>query len=183
MHFPEDNQNSALLGIPTVFDRSCTADNFHEQTPLQLAAEFGTLEVVQYMIEKGVKSEGLCDAKYSLLHFAAYGGKLNIVKYLIQAEGYNSRSKDRNGKTPLHSACASGQLHIIKFLLDVHKVNISCHDNTTHTSPLDVAAQYRQLHVVRHLTEEKKCKIEHSPDDFHYSIDKYFHYTDQETNY
>ena len=53
-------------------------------TPLHLAAEFGTLEVVQYMMENGAFREHEPNT-HSPLHLAAYGGKLETVKYLDTA--------------------------------------------------------------------------------------------------
>ena len=146
-----------LISDPRV-DRSAK-DSLHQQTPLQLAAEYGTVEVVQYMMENGHDEEE--QGPYTLLHLAAYGGKLPTVKYLIQEREYDPIIKDKDEKTPLHSACVSGQLEVVEYLVDVYEVNVSSCDNIYKESPLGTAAKCGQIKIVKYLIEEKKCIIEH----------------------
>jgi ankyrin repeat protein len=142
-----------LMKIPD-YDTS-SKDALYRQTPLQLAAQWGTVEVVQHMMEHGV-SEGTEPGPYSLLHLAAYGGKLDIVQYLIENRGHNPMRRDRDKKTVLHSACANGQLKVIKYLVDECKVDISNLGNKYHESPLDMAAKGGQLEIVKYLLR-KRC--------------------------
>ena len=134
-------------------------DSVQQQTPLQLAVEYGTVEVVQYMMENGVGREE--SGPYTLLHLAAFGGKLDIVKYLIQKRGFDPVIKDRLDMTPLHSACASGQLKVVKFLVNECEADVSSCNNRYKESPLDTAAKYGQFEIVKYLIEDKKCIIEH----------------------
>ena len=147
-----------LMSDPRV-DRSAK-DSIHQQTPLQLAAEYGTVEVVQYMMENGVDGEE--KGSYTLLHLAAFGGKLDIVQYLIQERKYDPMTKDFENKTPLHSACTSGQLDVAKFLVDKNKVNLYSSESRYQESPLDTAAQYGRMKIVKYLVENMECIIEHS---------------------
>ena len=100
----------------------------------QLAAEFGTLEVVQYIKDySSVKG-------YSLLNLAAYGGKLDIVQNLIKNQKYDMRFKGKRGRTPLNSACAGRQLNVVKYLVDECKAHFTCLCCDNHSTPLDIAA-------------------------------------------
>ena len=62
----------------------------HGYTPLDLAAQHGTLEVVQYMIELHNTASGGNAERYTPLHYAAYGGKLYIVKYLVEKREFDA---------------------------------------------------------------------------------------------
>ena len=131
-------------------------DSLNGQTPLQLAAEIGTKEIVQYMMENGVSSES---KPYTLVHLAAFGGKLETVKYLLNSKKYNGKEEDKEGLTPLHSACKSGQLDTVKYLVEELKMDLKPQRQLL--SPLDVAAANGRMDVVRYLVEEKNCEIEH----------------------
>ena len=147
-----------LLNIPEV--DSSVKDSLLQSTPLQLAAEYGTVESVQCMIEHGVGSEE--SGKYTLLHLAAYGGKLDIVEYLIEKVGYDPMIKDKDDKTPLHSACAGhGYFEVIRYLVDDCKVDKDHHDNRYKESPLCTAAANGKLTALKYLIEEKGCIVEH----------------------
>ena len=146
-----------LMNDPRV-DKSAK-DSVQHQTPLQLAAEYGTVKVVQYMMENGVDREE--PGPYTLLHLAAYGGKLDIVQHLIQRRKYNPMIRDKDEKTPLHSACVNGELKVVKYLLEECEVEISNCDNRYQESPLGSAAKCGQMKVVKYLVEERNCIIEH----------------------
>jgi ankyrin repeat protein len=131
-------------------------DVVYDQTPLQLAAQWGTVDVVQYMMENRAHTES---EPYSLLHLAAYGGKLNIAKYLV-CRKYDQSIRDRDGKIPLHSACKSGQLEVVKYFVGDCKCDIASNDNRYHETPLDMAAKYGKMDIVGYLVEEKNFVID-----------------------
>ena len=56
----------------------------------------------------------------SALHFAAYGGNVDIVSLLLQ-NGFEVNRKGYNGETLLHIACKTGRINVIKMLLDKAK--------------------------------------------------------------
>ena len=82
-------------------------------TPLHIAVRFGTLGVVQYMIEEQ-QCDVECRDKYenTPLHCAALEGacRLDRVQYLIDERGCDPMSRDQWGRTPLHNACYCGSL-------------------------------------------------------------------------
>ena len=75
------------------------------QTLLNWAAAFGTLEMVEYLLEHGADvNRGL---KSSSLHYAACFGRPNIVKLLLQY-GADPDLRDEDGHTPLEKAQERG---------------------------------------------------------------------------
>ena len=146
-----------LTNIPHV--ETSSKDALFEQTPLQLAAECGTVDVVEHMIEHERGTKDLELEPYTLLHLAAYGGKLENVQYLVQKRGYDPMIRDRKNQTPLHSACKRGNLEVVKYLVEDCGVNISCCNNASHVAPLDMAAEKGQMQVVKYLVEDRKCPV------------------------
>ena len=55
----------------------------HVGTPLHIAAYFGHLNIVRYLVdEQGCNPSCLDENKYTPLHFAAMNGYIYIVKFL-----------------------------------------------------------------------------------------------------
>ena len=52
------------------------------------------------------------------LHLAAFGGHLDIVKYLIPKFADRRFDVDRNGDTCLHWAAQEGHLSVVKYLVE-----------------------------------------------------------------
>ena len=69
-----------------------------------------SLQIVQYLIEKGADIEAQNQYQYTPLHIACLKGHLEIVQYLIEKRA-NIEAKNKNQKTPLHFACKEGHLY------------------------------------------------------------------------
>lgn len=86
------------------------------------------------------------------LFFAAYYGRENIVKYLVNKHADIDRINNL-GDTPLYIAAQNGHENIIKYLAlqgaDINKMN------SEGASPLIVASQQGHKNVVRYLIEHK----------------------------
>ena len=104
-------------------------------TPLHVAAEKGNLELVRFILNKGVdvdqRSEKINEVKFNSystpLHLAVLEKQKEVVFYLISKKA-NSNSGDHMGYTPLHFAVANGDEEIIMLLIkngaDVNAKNI-----------------------------------------------------------
>eukprot|EP01064_Diplonema_japonicum_P026999 TRINITY_DN3868_c1_g1_i1.p1 TRINITY_DN3868_c1_g1~~TRINITY_DN3868_c1_g1_i1.p1 ORF type:complete len:216 (+),score=59.19 TRINITY_DN3868_c1_g1_i1:42-650(+) len=84
-----------------------------EETLWEAAAKGNTERITKYIENKGALGE-VDGNKMSLLHHAAWGGQLDIVKMLC--EGCNVDAQDREGWTPLQTAVDKGHVEVAIFL-------------------------------------------------------------------
>ena len=127
-------------------------DHEYGLTPLDLAAEHASLDVVKYMVEeRGCNVKFPDENRQTMLHHAAYGGQLENVKFLIERNHIEADCKGWKGKTPLHSACRGGKYDVVEYLILECGVDPSlCRDNNGNT-PLHSAAKNGDKSVVRLL--------------------------------
>ena len=71
------------------------------QSLLNWASAFGTLEMVEFLIDSGADVDA--GQRSTSLHYAASFGRADIVKELLR-KGANPDLKDEDGKTPLEKA-------------------------------------------------------------------------------
>jgi ankyrin repeat protein len=144
-----------LMCLPHVINDCPESQN--GSTPLHLAAEFGTEDIVRFMIDEQKLDKNCKNRKgNTLIHQAAYGGKLGILKYLINEKDSNPEAEGWRKRTPLHDACKMGRLEVAEYLLKEHKVNPACRDEKNAT-PLHMAARSGHLAVVQLLVEYYMC--------------------------
>jgi ankyrin repeat protein len=144
-----------LMEFPDVIS-SCP-ENQNGSTLLHLAAEFGTEELVRFMIDEYKFDSNKPNIKGNTpLHQAAYGGKLGTLKYLINDKHSNPEAEGWRKRTPLHEACKMGRIEVAEYLLKEHKVNPACRDEKNAT-PLHMAALNGHLAVVKLLVEDFQC--------------------------
>lgn len=88
-------------------------------TPLGLAAYFGRVETVKYLIEQGaeVNMPAQNHAQVTPLHSAVANEHIEVATILLQ-NGANVNAKQQNDVTALHSATHRGNKALVKLLLD-----------------------------------------------------------------
>jgi ankyrin repeat protein len=79
------------------------ARNKYGFTPLHIAAHYGYVEVVVYLLSKGAKLESRTDAGWTPLCEAVFGKKKAMVDFLI-SKGAHVNARTRAGSTPLEIA-------------------------------------------------------------------------------
>ena len=82
---------------------------------------YGELEIALCLIEKfGCNPDVRGHKNRTLLHFACYGGSLQLVQTLIQQYNAGSYINSRDGynDTPFHDAALSGSAEVIEYLID-----------------------------------------------------------------
>ena len=92
-------------------------------TPLNVAAFSGSLDILMYLIEERNCSPG-CPGEggSSPLHNTCEeNGNLAMVKYLVEKHGCDPLGKDDQGNTSLNMAAFSGSLDILVYLIEERK--------------------------------------------------------------
>jgi ankyrin repeat protein len=121
-------------------------------TPLGLAAFFGHVDTVGFLLSKGAKVN--VSSKNFLkavpLRSASVAGHLEIAKLLI-ASGADVNALGEGGETPLHEVAGVGRIEFAKLLLD-HGANINARGNTGKT-PLTVALENKQAEMASFLRD------------------------------
>ena len=132
-------------------------------TPLHSACAGGSTSIVTYLINamsKYLPIEDVlrCKGQHGMspLHYAAYFGKLEIIKLLITKFNSDPLMTDDKGRIALHHAAQEGHLHIVKFFVEQIKCNPS-HMDKNKVTPLQIAAMNGRLDIVKYLTLEQRC--------------------------
>lgn len=118
--------------------------------PLGLAAYFGKVEAVKYLIKAGaeVNSPSKNSLGVTPLQSAVAGGHLEITRLLLEA-GASPNVRERGGYTPLHAAAQNGDVEIVRSLIfggaDVEAVS------EKNERPLDIAQKSGHHEVVNLL--------------------------------
>lgn len=68
-------------------------------TPLQIAAQSGSLDIFKYLVEKGANLYHWVDNTYDLLAIASINDNLDVVKYLVEEKNFDPFLPNRKGKT------------------------------------------------------------------------------------
>ncbi|MCL7035158.1 hypothetical protein MKW94_008251, partial [Papaver nudicaule] len=98
-------------------------------------------EVLERMRGGGIKAtlENVKDCGgYRALHYAAIGGSMNVLKYLLEEMKVDIDVKDGSGQTPLSCAAREGRLAAVEYLIQMG-ANPEITDDSN-ASPLHAAA-------------------------------------------
>jgi hypothetical protein len=110
-----------LVKIKHIFEAESIDINtrFHERqaTLLHAAAQSGSLEVVQYLVEKGANVRATDANGWMAFHEAVDCGHLIIVRYFVEKKGVNVNTKTISGATALHWMAARGNSDMLTYLL------------------------------------------------------------------
>ena len=123
-----------------------TADTDSGATLLDVACLYGHLDIVKYIsarVSKGSSHDNIraqVNDRFgcSPLHWAALGGCVHVMHYLMRDLGGDPMCRGWWGRTPLHYACLAGHIDACKFLLNDARVDPFCHDKHD-LSPLALA--------------------------------------------
>ena len=86
--------------------------------PIGLAAYFGHVSIVDYLIKAGagVNTPAKNSLKVTPLQSAVAGGHLEVTRRLLEA-GANPNVREGSGYTPLHTAAHNGDIEIVRSLI------------------------------------------------------------------
>ncbi|CAL4905368.1 unnamed protein product [Urochloa decumbens] len=82
----------------------------------------------------------------NLLHLAAFKGRLDVCRFLVEESGLDVNSVTNDGATPIASAAAAGKVSVLRYFLD-HGGDPVMRD-AMGTTPLHVAADGGQCEAV-----------------------------------
>jgi len=127
-------------------------------------AEYGHTEVLAYVYDVIDDFEFLraadCDLR-TPLHWAAWRGNLETVKFLAERENVNAKA--RTGFTPLHYASLGGFEEIVRVLIDAGaKVSL---EDQNQQSPIDVAYRFNNEGIAKILEDRRIREIEEAKND------------------
>lgn len=133
-----------------------TAQTLSLKTCLHIACEFANYEAVEYLVTKFASLLHCKDhLNWNALHFAAKGGSLKILKYLIE-NGLEIGCLTMDQKTILHVACIHKNLDISRYA--VKHLSSELLNTVTNTSGL-LASHYLAVEKKEEGTEAKILQV------------------------
>ena len=147
--------------------------NEHDLTPLLFATCHGNLGVMEILIEKNADVMAADLSGKSMLHFAAYDGEMDIMRYAVDNMccklsfgdfcGSCLSSPDHDGKTPLHIAIVEGNAHAAQFLIELGSC---CESYDSNNNSLISSASFSGMHEILDILIEKTSFSSHKPNVF-----------------
>lgn len=148
LHWAAFHDNLTLVKYLIELSADINAKSVKGETPLDLAAQAGSLDVLDFFIEEQ-------NMQYDIFTAAAKGYTAT-VRYFIERKVKPVNSADSSGWTPLHRAAYNNRLETVKFLVNEKgaKVNISNKRNSSPLTPLHAAAEEGHTEIVKYLVEK-----------------------------
>lgn len=140
-----------LIGSDTEVLNTITAFG----TWLHVVAKNGQLEIVQYLIQKGIDIDvkgGTFDA--SALNLAAGSGYIEIVKYLIEAGAELDATLAK--RNPLFGAIYGGHKEVVEFLVE-KGIDITIRytgENIKNMNAYEYAREFGQTEIAEYLKQK-----------------------------
>jgi len=140
-----------LIGSDTEVLNTITAFG----TWLHVAAKNGQLEIVQYLIQKGIDIDvkgGTFDA--SALNLAAGSGYIEIVKYLIEAGAELDATLAK--RNPLFGAIYGGHKEVVEFLVEkgIYITIRYTGENSKNMNAYEYAREFGQTEIAEYLKQK-----------------------------
>jgi ankyrin repeat protein len=115
-----------------------------------LAGVLNGSEMVELLLSKGARIDGVDDQRRNALHIAAAQGNCDLIDFLL-SHGVDVSHCDLQGRSILHHAASSGSVKVVQHLLALRvRTNISDDDGW---NALHWAARKGTMAVVRQLIE------------------------------
>ena len=157
--------------------------HLQNRTPILYAADVGDANCVEKLIQKGAQINCSDRVGHTVWTLAACAGSVDVLKFLIEDNGIDKNSIDKNGCSILLWAVGSGNIKVARYLLTLGVkmtsfvpqecveackncgTNVSCHYNHApmRTDPYVRAIIVYRLDVVR-LMDEHGCQLGKSPE-------------------
>ncbi|CAF2992878.1 unnamed protein product, partial [Rotaria sp. Silwood2] len=140
-------------------------------TPLHLAAAYGSIRTLHYLIENELADPHIRSYNgFQPIHYAASSGHTNCVKLLLTIAPDTVNEQTNTLLTPIYLACQYGSIDTIKILCS-HGANFKLRDENG-LNCLHAACQSSHLRVVKWLVEKQNANV----DDVDYMNNTPLHY-------
>ncbi|XP_003460986.1 protein fem-1 homolog A [Cavia porcellus] len=130
-------------------------------TPLLIAARYGHLDVVEYLVDRcgasveaggSVHFDGETIEGAPPLWAASAAGHLDVVRSLLQ-RGASVNRTTRTNSTPLRAACFDGHLEVVRYLVGEHQADLEVANRHGHTC-LMISCYKGHREIARYLLEQ-----------------------------
>ncbi|KAL8187110.1 UNVERIFIED_CONTAM: hypothetical protein K2H54_033561 [Gekko kuhli] len=111
-----------------------------ESTAIHWACRGGSLEVLKYLLNKGINRNARDKLLSTPLHVAVRTGQYDCGEHLIACEA-DLNAKDREGDTPMHDAVRLNRYKMIRLLI-MYGANLNV-KNTEGKTPMDLVLQWQ----------------------------------------
>ena len=138
----------AYRPLEGLLDIEWNQKNESGNTALHVAAEYGHVHLVRFLLEKGINVESEGYYGTTALHRAVTAGHYFVVSLLLK-EGANVQARSGDGKTALHRAADAGHESLVRLLLQ-HGASIEA-KSLNGKSAFFRAAENGHLDIVRLL--------------------------------
>ena len=126
--------------------------------PLKHAARNGNLDIFNLIMGKIVfKSVNNSDESWTMLHYAAEGGNLEIFQTFLKYTTLKN-PRDCNGVTPLHVTAQNGHDSVHRFIMNYVGDNKNPEILPTSVTPIHLAAREGHLNICLTILEHIKYK-------------------------
>ena len=118
---------------------------------LHLAAFHGWLDIINshhfyFLLVNNAKDS----CGQTPLHYAAAGGHMGVIHYLITKHGCDVKTPNTNGSLPLHIACISGHLSVTQYFINEQNCDSKSQTKDGATL-LHYASQGGDINIVKYL--------------------------------
>jgi|SaaInlStandDraft_7_1057024.scaffolds.fasta_scaffold05030_5 ankyrin repeat protein len=125
-------------------------DGFGEQILRDFIINDKNKDVIKYLIDKDIYIFNILDDLGSTLNYAAYYGRLDTIKYLIEKYDINIGGGMTN-KNALISAVSGNKIDIVKYLIN-NKANIHYKTYFSETA-LSCSVKNENIEIVKYLID------------------------------
>ena len=91
----------------------------HKRTPVMYAADIGNIKCVEKLIQRGARVNPTHVSSTEVWVLAAKSGNVDVLKYLVEDQGIDKDSIDKDGCSVLYWTVTSGNIEAIRYLLDL----------------------------------------------------------------
>lgn len=118
---------------------------------IHICASYGSIECLNYLIDRGLDPSQVNNRKWNSLHFAARHGRIEVIK-ILHKYNVDVNAQTSEGYTPLMLASWFGYLDTVKYLQQECSADITIVDEHK-CSALHRACQCNSSSVVEFLLE------------------------------